>query len=116
MTRRGGVVGLIVAVLFGMGSPSMAFAQQPAKVSRIGYLSLESAPVTASGGSELLPVAGLDYVGPLPAEIQTVTVFSAGIAAGAANADTGKALIKFLASPEAAPAIAKSALDPMTSR
>jgi molybdate transport system substrate-binding protein len=66
--------------------------------------------------SELLPVPGLDFVGPLPAEIQKITVFSAGIAAGANNPDAGKALIKFLASPEAAPAIAKSALEPMTPR
>ena len=33
--------------------------------------------------SELLPIAGIDIVGPLPAELQRVTVFSAGIAAGA---------------------------------
>ena len=32
--------------------------------------------------SELLPVAGIDYVGPLPPEVQRVTVFSAGVAAG----------------------------------
>jgi molybdate transport system substrate-binding protein len=30
--------------------------------------------------SELLPVKGIDYVGPLPSEVQRVTVFSAGIA------------------------------------
>ena len=66
--------------------------------------------------SELLPVAGLDFVGPLPAEIQKITVFSAGIAAGAANPDAGKLLIQFLASPQAAAAIAKSALEPMSAR
>ena len=63
--------------------------------------------------SELLPVPGLDFVGPLPAEIQKITVFSAGIAVGAKEPDAGKVLIKFLASPAAAPAIAKSALEPM---
>jgi len=64
--------------------------------------------------SELLPVPGLDFVGPLPAEIQKITVFSAGIAAGAKEPDAARALIKFLASPAAVSAIAKSALDPMT--
>ena len=64
--------------------------------------------------SELLPVPGIDFVGPLPAEIQKITVFSAGIAAGAKEPDAARALIKFLASPAAAPAIAKSALEPMT--
>jgi molybdate transport system substrate-binding protein len=66
--------------------------------------------------SELLPVPGIDFVGPLPAEIQKITVFSAGIAAGANNPDAGRALIKFLASPDAASAIAKSAMEPITLR
>jgi molybdate transport system substrate-binding protein len=64
--------------------------------------------------SELLPVPGLDFVGPLPAEIQKITVFSAGIAAGAKEPDAARALIKFLASPAAASTIAKSALEPMS--
>jgi molybdate transport system substrate-binding protein len=64
--------------------------------------------------SELLPVPGIDFVGPLPAEIQKITVFSAGIAAGAREPEAARALIKFLASPAAASAISKSALEPMT--
>jgi molybdate transport system substrate-binding protein len=63
--------------------------------------------------SELLPVPGLDFVGPLPAEIQKITVFSAGIAAGTKEPDAARVLIKFLASPAAASAISKSALEPM---
>ena len=66
--------------------------------------------------SELLPVAGIDYVGPLPREIQKVTMFVAVLAAGAKEVDAAKALIGYLASPAAAPAIAKSALEPVTSR
>jgi molybdate transport system substrate-binding protein len=66
--------------------------------------------------SELLPVRGIDYVGPLPAEVQRVTVFSAGIAAGAKEPDAAVALIRFLASPAAVPAIAKSGLEPVASR
>ena len=64
--------------------------------------------------SELLPVPGVELVGPLPAEIQKVTVFAAGIATGAKQPEAGAQLIKFLASPAAAPAIIKSGLDPMT--
>jgi molybdate transport system substrate-binding protein len=66
--------------------------------------------------SELLPIRGIDYVGPLPPEVQQVTVFSAGVAAGAKEPDAGRALIKFLASPVAAPAIRKSGLEPVTSQ
>ena len=61
--------------------------------------------------SELLPVPGIDYVGPLPPELQRVTVFSAGIAARAREPDAARALISFLASPAAAATIARSGLD-----
>jgi molybdate transport system substrate-binding protein len=64
--------------------------------------------------SELLPVPGIDYAGPLPPEVQKVTVFSAGVAAGAKHADAARALIKFLASPAAVPVIKKTGLEPLT--
>lgn len=64
--------------------------------------------------SELLPVPGIDYVGPLPREVQKVTVFSAGVAVGAKQPDAARALIKFLASPAAAPVIKKTGLEPVT--
>jgi molybdate transport system substrate-binding protein len=65
--------------------------------------------------SELLPEKGTDYVGPLPPEVQRVTVFSAGLATGAKEPEAGKALIAFLASPAAAAAVTKSGLEPTTS-
>ena len=66
--------------------------------------------------SELLPINGIDYVGPLPPEVQRVTVFSAGVAVGAKDPESAKALIKFLASPAVHPAIIKSGLEPVTSQ
>jgi molybdate transport system substrate-binding protein len=66
--------------------------------------------------SELLPVVGIDFVGPLPPEVQRVTVFSAGVAVGARNPDAARALIRALASPDAVPAIARSGLEPITRR
>lgn len=63
--------------------------------------------------SELLPIAGIDYVGPLPPEVQRVTVFSAGIAAGSKEPEAARALIKFLSSPAAAPVITRSGLEPV---
>jgi molybdate transport system substrate-binding protein len=65
--------------------------------------------------SELLSVPGIDFVGPLPPAIQKVTVFSAGIAIGAKEPEAARALIKFLTSPGAAPAITKSGLEPVIS-
>jgi molybdate transport system substrate-binding protein len=63
--------------------------------------------------SELKPVEGIDIVGPLPAELQRITTFSAGIASISKEPDAGKALIKFLASPAARTEIVKSGMDPI---
>jgi len=52
---------------------------------------------------ELMAVPGVDVVGPLPAELQTVTVFSVGLATEAKEAHGAKALIQFLSGPAAAP-------------
>jgi molybdate transport system substrate-binding protein len=62
--------------------------------------------------SELLPIKGIDIVGPLPPDIQEITVFSAGIHAGAMQADGAKALAAFLTAPAAAAAIKKHGMDP----
>ena len=63
--------------------------------------------------SELLPVPGVDLVGPLPEPVQKITVFSAAVATGAREPEAGRALIAFLASPAAAPALGRSGLDPL---
>jgi molybdate transport system substrate-binding protein len=62
--------------------------------------------------SELVHIAGIDYVGPLPADVQKVTVFSAGIQAGAQNADAARDLLSFLAAPAAASVYQKHGLEP----
>src|SRR6266568_2913769 len=62
--------------------------------------------------SELKPVAGIDIVGPLPDALQKITVFSAGIASVSKEPEAGKALINFLASPQARGKIVDSGLDP----
>jgi molybdate transport system substrate-binding protein len=63
--------------------------------------------------SELIPVSGIDHVTPLPPEVQKVSVFSAGVALSTRNSDGAQALIKFLASPEAAHAITKTGMEPI---
>ena len=62
--------------------------------------------------SELVHIAGIDYVGPLPADVQKVTVFSAGIQTGAQNADAARDLLSFLAAPAAASVYQKHGLEP----
>ena len=52
---------------------------------------------------ELMAVPGVEVIGPLPAELQTVTIFSVGLATETKEADAAKAFIQFLAGPAAAP-------------
>jgi molybdate transport system substrate-binding protein len=66
--------------------------------------------------SELLPVPGVAHVTPLPAEVQKVSVFSAGVAATSADPAAAYAILKFLASPEASAAITKSGMEPIENR
>jgi molybdate transport system substrate-binding protein len=66
--------------------------------------------------SELLPVPGIDHITPLPPEVQKVSTFSAGIAVSTADSQAAHALVKFLASPEAARAINNSGLEPIGNR
>jgi molybdate transport system substrate-binding protein len=66
--------------------------------------------------SELKPVSGIDIVGPLPAELQKITVFSAGIATVAKEPEAGKALIRFLGSPAARGEIVNSGMDPIAAK
>jgi molybdate transport system substrate-binding protein len=62
--------------------------------------------------SELISVKGIDYLGPLPAETQQITVYSAGLHAAAPAPEAAKAFMKALTGPEAATAIKKSGMDP----
>jgi ABC-type molybdate transport system substrate-binding protein len=62
--------------------------------------------------SELSHFAGVDYVGPLPADIQRFTTFSSGIIAGAKTADAAKALVKFITAPAAADAFKRRGMEP----
>jgi molybdate transport system substrate-binding protein len=62
--------------------------------------------------SELMSFPGVDYVGPLPAEVQQITTFSSGIQVGAKQAEAAKALVNFITAPAAAPAFTKRGLTP----
>lgn len=65
--------------------------------------------------SELLPIAGITYLGALPAEIQQTTVFSAGLHIDATDPAAAQALVKFLTSPAAVAVIKKKGMEPCAS-
>ena len=52
-------------------------------------------------GSEIVPVAGTQLVGPLPGELASTTVFTGGIGAASKSPEVIKTLIQFLTGPEA---------------
>lgn len=62
--------------------------------------------------AELINVPGVEVVGPLPPPVQTVTTFSGGIAATCTRPDAARALLAFMASPEAADAKRRFGMDP----
>ena len=62
--------------------------------------------------SELLPVAGIDLLGPLSADVQKITTFAAGLHVGAPQPAAAKALVKFLTAPAALPVIRKKGMEP----
>jgi molybdate transport system substrate-binding protein len=62
--------------------------------------------------SELIHAPGVDYLGPLPPDVQKITVYSAGIHSGAKQPEAAKELVKILASPAAASVIKKHGMEP----
>jgi molybdate transport system substrate-binding protein len=63
--------------------------------------------------SELLSNPDVDVIGMLPADLQQITVYSAGITASAKAADAARALIKALTAPSAKPIFKAKGLDPL---
>ena len=66
--------------------------------------------------SELLPVPGIAHITPLPAALQKVSAFAAGIGSKSRDPGAARRMIEFLASPEAASAIADTGLEPVARR
>jgi len=63
---------------------------------------------------ELMPVAGIEVVGPLPGDLQNTLVFAAAVMASAKDAEASKALVNFLRTPEAAAVIKAKGMEPAT--
>jgi molybdate transport system substrate-binding protein len=63
--------------------------------------------------SELLQVEGVDYAGPLPAEIGLITAFTAGFPTSGKEEEIVKTWLAFFTSPGAAPVLRKHGLEPV---
>jgi len=60
----------------------------------------------------ILPIAGIDYAGPLPPELQDYVVFGAGVLTVSREPEAAMAMVKFMSAPEAASLIRKSGMEP----
>jgi molybdate transport system substrate-binding protein len=84
--RSGGLIGELVA----SGEAEIAIQQIP----------------------ELMAVTGIDLVGPIPAELQKITVVSAGVFSDAREPQAARALIEFLSTSAAVDVIRSKGLEP----
>jgi molybdate transport system substrate-binding protein len=66
--------------------------------------------------SELIHVPGVTFVGTIPSEVQPMTFFAGALTSATKEPEMGTALIRFLASSEAAPVISKAGLTPLSGR
>jgi molybdate transport system substrate-binding protein len=64
--------------------------------------------------AELIHVPGISFVGTIPAELQPAISFAGALASTVQQPEAANALLRFLASPEAAPVIAKAGLLPLS--
>lgn len=64
--------------------------------------------------SEILAVPGVELAGALPPELQLMTLFSAGVCTGTRQAETARALIRLLATPDTARLMRAKGLEPVT--
>jgi molybdate transport system substrate-binding protein len=62
--------------------------------------------------SELIHVPGVNYIGPLPPDIQKITTFSSGIHSEAKQPRAAEELVRFLTAPAAASVIRKEGMEP----
>lgn len=62
--------------------------------------------------SEIVPVKGVAFAGPLPKEIQNYTVYAAGVGAKAGSAGAARALLEALVGPGAAAELKAKGMEP----
>jgi molybdate transport system substrate-binding protein len=74
------------------------------------------AEIGIHGTYELRSVSGIDFVGPIPSELQKMMVYSAVIPTEAKAGDAAKTLVRFLSSEIAIPLIRQKEMEPIAIR
>jgi len=111
-----GPSGVYVQALFqklGIAEEIKAKSKQTPPGSRVGqYLARGEAELGFQQISELMHEPGVDYVGPLPPDIQNYTNYSSGIGSAAKSQVAARSLQAFLSAPAAAEVIRKNGMEP----
>ena len=108
------------AVYFAELLKKLGIAEQLRPKTKFAPAGTSSGTLVASGEaelavqfiSELLLVPGVEIVGPLPPEIQSYIVISAGVSKEAADPKAAGRLVRFLSSPAVAPVLPEAGLEP----
>ena len=114
MFSNGASVGLILGMVEQLGLTDVVSAKrvQGATGSVPEIVGRGDAAIGLQLISELIGMPGVDFVGPLPPEVQAFTVFSCGIPATAQHPEAARALLEYLSSPAVASAIVASGMEP----
>jgi molybdate transport system substrate-binding protein len=103
----------LAGVLERWGVPKARITQTPPGTAVGDVLARGGAQIGFQQLSELLPIAGIDIVGPLPPDLQLVTVFSGGLHREAREPAAANEWMKFLKSPAAAPVLRQKGMEPL---
>ena len=102
-----------VAERLGIADQVKAKSKHPETAGLPGKLLLDgSADLAIAQVPELLEVQGTDLVGPLPGDLQNITMFAGGVVSGAKQPDAAAAFLKFLQTPEALATIKAKGMEP----
>lgn len=112
----GGASGVYIAGVI----KKLGLAEQLAPKTKLAPGGTSSGSLVASGDSELamqmiselVPIPGIEILGPLPPAIQSYSVLSAGVSSGAADKKAAEGVIAFLTSPAVAPVLREKGLEP----
>jgi molybdate transport system substrate-binding protein len=98
----------------GIGEQVKAKTKQPSSGAQIAdLLAAGEADIGFQQISELLHAKGINYLGPVPSDLQSYTIYSAAIHSGTANADVAKALLAALLAPSTQAIVRASGMEPI---
>jgi len=98
----------------GIGEQVKAKTKQPPSGAQIAeFLAAGDAEIGFQQISELLHAKGINYLGPVPADLQNYTIYSAAVSAGSSNADVAMALLAALRAPATQAMVRASGMEPI---